>query len=167
MCNNAVSWVFELSEDYSWLSGLTFIDDLEFKDKTGTTRLILMRNGTITVTKGYAWDGCTPKFCVFDLVVGIPDGVIDSRTRRPKTYHASLVHDALYQFVPDGLPLTRHDADRCFLRLMEETGFVFRYVYFGAVWIFGGLFRRALRRIRNMQGTRHVITRSGDGAQSP
>src|SRR5205809_5507681 len=30
------------------------------------SRLMLRRQGTITVTERYAWDGCSPKFCVFE-----------------------------------------------------------------------------------------------------
>ena len=84
MCQNSVKWVFELEEDYSWESGFTFTDDFAFKDKTGIVRLILFRNGKITVTKGYAWDGCSPKICIFDILIGTPDGVVDSRTKSLK-----------------------------------------------------------------------------------
>ena len=106
MCRNSEKWVFELEQDFSWESGFTFTDDFAFKDKTGIVRLILLRNGKMTVNKRYAWDDCTPKICIFDVLFGTPDGVVDSRTRKPKTYYASLVHDALYQFLPDGVPLT-------------------------------------------------------------
>jgi hypothetical protein len=154
MCQNSVQWVFELEEDYSWESGFTFADDFAFKDKIGIVRLILFRNGKITVTKGYAWDGCSPKFCIFDILIGTPDGVVDSRTRKPKTYYASLVHDALYQFLPDGVPLIRKQADGCFLKLMTETGFAPRHIYHVAVRIFGGLFTHVGRRIRKSKGIR-------------
>jgi len=149
-----VKWVYELEADFTWPSGLPGDRDWAFQDRTGVTRLIVTTDGSITVTKGYAWDGCTPKLCVFDIQVGVPDGVVDFRTRKPKTYYASLVHDALYQFVPDGLPLTRAQADRCFLRLMAESGFAPRWIYYVAVRLFGDLFRRAGRRIRKTKGVR-------------
>ncbi len=152
MCKNSVKWVYELEDDFSWNSGLSFKEDLTFLDKTGTTRLSLRKDGMIIVKKGYAWDGCTPKFCLLDISFGIPDGVVDSRTGKPKTYYASLVHDALYQFLPDGLPLVRKQADNCFLKLMNETGFFFRYIYYAAVRIFGGLFAHIGRRIRKTKG---------------
>src|SRR5712691_2897454 len=101
-CENSVRWLYWLEKNFSWDSGLSISQDYAFKDKTGVVRLILERGGRITVTQGYAWDGCSPKFCFCDLLFGTPDGVVDTQTGRPKTYYASLVHDALYQFVPDG-----------------------------------------------------------------
>ncbi len=152
-CENSVRWLYRLEENFSWESPLDIKQDYAFKDKTGVVRLLLERGGRITVTRGYAWNGCSPKFCFFDILIGTPDGVVDSRTGRPKTYHASLVHDALYQFVPDGLPLTQHDADKCFLRLMEATGFRPRFLYFSAVWFLGGLVWRTKRYVRKTAGT--------------
>ncbi len=156
MSDDTVRWIYELSTDYSWQSPHRFTDNFEFKDKTGVTRLLISRDGVMTVTAGYAWDGCTPKIPIWDILVGTPDGAVSSRTRHPKTYFASLVHDALYQFVPDGLPITKLQADRCFLALMSETGFKPRYIYFVGVVVFGGLFRRALRRIRHTKGSFHI-----------
>ncbi len=149
-----MKWVYELEADHTWASGYRVDRDWAFQDRAGVTRLILRRDGSITVTKGYAWDGCTPKVCFFDIQIGVPDGVVDARTRKPKTYYASLVHDALYQFVPDGLPFSRAQADRCFLRLMTETGFAPRCIYYVAVRLLGELFRRGGRRIRKTKGAR-------------
>ena len=152
-CKNSVKWLYRLDKNFCWESTLNIAEDHAFKDTTGTVRLILERGGRITVTRGYAWNGCSPKFCVFDFLFGTPDGVVSAATGRPKTYHASLVHDALYQFMPDGLPLSRHEADRCFLRLMDETGFLPRYLYFAVVRVFGGLVRRAERHARETVGS--------------
>lgn len=157
MCNNSVKWLYELAEDFSWQSGYSFKDNYAFEDKIGVVRLVLKKNGIIIVKKGYAWDGCTPKICLFDILFGIPDGVVHVRTRKPKAYYASLVHDALYQFLPDDLPLTRKDADDCFLKLMGETGFFPRYIYYAAVRIFGGFFAGIGRRIRNPHGRKVVL----------
>ena len=114
-CEDSVRWLYRLEENFSWESGLSISQDYAFKDKTGVVRLILESGGRITVTRDYAWNGCSPKFCFFDLLFGTPDGVVHAQTGKPKTYYASLVHDVLYQFVHDGLPLKQHDADRCFL----------------------------------------------------
>jgi len=152
MCKNAEKWVFCIDQDFTWSSGLTITEDVAFLDLTGVRRLELRRGGEVRVLKDYAWDGCTPKFCLLDLVFGIPDGVVDSRTKKPKTYYASMVHDALYQFLSDGLPLKRRDADRCFLMLMSETGFVLRYPYYWAVRLFGGMFRRIGKWKRKTSG---------------
>src|SRR5947208_17167077 len=137
MCRNSESWVFTLPQAFVWNDGTEVTEDAAFHDKTGMVRLILQRPRTIIVSEGYAWDGCSPKFCTFDILIGTPDGVVDSTTRQPKTYYASLVHDALYQFLLDGLPFKRWQADRCFLRLMRETGFAPRHLYWLAVRLLG------------------------------
>jgi hypothetical protein len=154
MCKNALRWVFRLDADYSWDSGLPFDRDDAFADAAdpGRVRLILRRGGTITVTSGYAWDGCTPKFCLLDLVFGTPDGVVSRRTGRPKAYYASLIHDALYQFLPDGLPLSRWQADKCFLALLRRDEFAWRFVYFTVVVLAGWATRPIYRRVRATRG---------------
>jgi len=152
MCKLIVKWIYVLDNGFSWQSGFSFAEDVAFEDKTGIRRLELRTNGEITVLKDYAWDGCTPKFCLIDIVFGIPDGVVHEKTKKPKTFYASLIHDALYQFLDDGLPLRRKDADQCFLMLMRESDFALSRIYYWAVRLFGGMFRRAGKRIRNTQG---------------
>ena len=156
-CKNSVRWLYRLEQSYSWDSGHSLPEDLVFRDKISEVRLVIERDGRITVTRGYAWDGCTPNFCLFDFLIGVPDGVVHVRTGRPKTYYATLVHDALYQFLPDGLPLTRRRADEFFLRLMAESDFGPRWIYWIAVRLFGGLFRRAARGIRKTRGTCQAV----------
>ena len=69
---------------------------------------------TVKANEGYAWDGCTPKKSFFNLFIyGTPDGHIDYRTMRPFTYHASLVHDAIYQYL-DTTPVNKKEVDRHF-----------------------------------------------------
>lgn len=158
-CRSAVRWLYRLDGHYSWKSPFTFERDWAFQDAEGHTRLILSADGTFTVLKRYAWDGCTPKICVFDLLLGTPDGAVFQGTGKPKTFYASLVHDALYQFLPEmprGNPLNRAQADQCFLLLMGEHDFALRYVYYLAVRVFGGLTRPVTRRIRNTYGGRRI-----------
>lgn len=149
-------WIYRLPRSHSWQSPYRFERDWAFQDKKGRTRLVISSGGVLTVTRGYAWDGCTPKFYLIDLVFGIPDGVVFLSTGRPKTYYASLFHDALYQFIPDGLPMSRAQADRCFLLLMTESEFALRHVYYGAVRSFGWLTLPITRRIRRTHGGRRV-----------
>jgi hypothetical protein len=180
MCRHAEPWVYRLEHHVSWSSGHAFPEDLAFEDKIGVRWLEVTRTGAITILSGYSWDGCTPKVCILDLQFGIPDGVVDTRTGRPKTYFASLVHDVLYQFLDDGLPLTRGQVDRFFLALLGYTDFTWRHIYFAAVRAFGGLFRLGAKRVRKTLGVRvpfvsslasgqHiVVTRAGEtGATSP
>ena len=84
--------------------------------------------------------------------------MVDSTTKQPKTYYASLVHDALYQFLLDDLPLKRWQADRCFLRLMTKTGFAPRYLYWGAVRLLGWAFVAQHRFKRRNRGTKHALS---------
>ena len=147
-CKHAARWMYRLGHSYSWQSPYHLDRDWAFQDKKGRTRLVITAEGMISVTRGYAWDGCTPKMCLFDLVIGTPDGVVFLETGQPKTYYASLVHDALYQFLPDRPPLTRAQADQCFLLLMAESKFTLRYVYYWAVRAFGWLARPITRRLR-------------------
>ncbi len=156
-CRNAEDWVFTLSEDHSWASGLAIPFDADFYDKDNVKRLEIRRDGTITVLAKYSWDGCTPKFCFFDLVLGIPDGVVDSTTKHPRTYFASLIHDALYQFRQAGLPLSRWQTDVIFLHRMNETRFYWRYLYFAAVAVFGGAFGLLGRLLRRNRGRMVVV----------
>jgi hypothetical protein len=69
-------------------------------------------------------------------------------TGQPKACYASPVHDALDQFLPDGLPLTRAQADRCFLLPMTESVFAPRHIYYLAVRALGWLTLPVTRRMR-------------------
>lgn len=98
-----------------------------------------VENGTITLKgsngDGFAWDGCTPKLNVFDLVLlGTPDGRVNINTTKPVTYYASMIHDVLCQHVGTG-GLTRKQADDVFLELLGD--FDLRYLYYLAVRIWG------------------------------
>jgi hypothetical protein len=150
---NCVRWLYRLPENYSYESGLSLPKDCIFQDRDGTVRLIVEREGRITVTKGYAWNGCSPKILVFDLLFGTPEGAVHVRTERPKTYYASLVHDALYQFLPEGLPMTRRQADAVFLALLREVEFSPARIYWLAVRLLGGFVSRGLRMKRDWNGT--------------
>ncbi len=67
MCKNGVSWVFRLEKNFAWDSGRAFDEGHFFFDVDGKLRLIIEKSGRITITRGYAWNGCTPKFCLFDI----------------------------------------------------------------------------------------------------
>ena len=104
--------------------------------------LHISENGDIVVKgtngKGYAWDGCTPKFNIFDLfLVGTPDGRTIVNTGKPITYYASLVHDILCQYAKD-IGIKRKQADKVFLVYLGD--FNLRYLYYATVRIFGILF---------------------------
>ena len=158
MTQLALKWVFVLDGDYAWPSGRSFVEDCAFEDSSGTRRLEIRKNGEIKVLAGYAWDGCTPKFSLWDICVGTPDGVPNALTKKPKAYYASLLHDALYQFSLQELPAPidrRKEIDRIFLDLLGRDRFAPQWVYYWAVRIFGGLFfHRYTRHKRRYKGHR-------------
>jgi len=90
----------------------------------------------------YAWDGCTPKAWFFwFMMLGTPDWFnkrletvtvwydadkeVHYPCKRtvfwPMAHKASVVHDALYQFL-DNLPITKREVDRLFQKLLVEAG---------------------------------------------
>ena len=152
LCKNTVRWTYRLDHNFTWDSGLMVDEDLVFRDGSGKVRLIIEVGGRLTVTRGYAWNGCSPKICFLDILLGTPDGAIYGPTEKPKTYFASMVHDALYQFLCTKTPITRTQADDCFLRLMAESTFVLRHVYWFAVRVFGCFVWRGKRIVRKWHG---------------
>lgn len=114
-----VEYKWKLPEDYT-----TTISD---KTIIFGNKWVNIQNGTMRISKGYAWDGCTPKWRIKKLMFGIPDGKIDPETGKQMCYYASLVHDVLYQFVIGD----RKDADEEFLKRMK--GFIHRRQYYYAV----------------------------------
>jgi len=138
----------KLDNDYFWLyvihqnvekqtdiKGRVFNNEWVSLDEQG----LLTVKGRNPAADGYAWDGCSPKWAFLDQVWGIPDGVPDLATEKPKTYFASLFHDALYQFGKD-MDVKRHEADKVFLACLKESRFLWAYVYYGFVRLFGWLF---------------------------
>lgn len=127
-------WIFKIKKDYRFSS--------IHRGKSFDSRwLRLEPDGTVTVKankRGYAWDGCTPKFSILGLlIIGTPDGHIDIETGKPITYHASLVHDAFYQYLRD-VPVSRREIDRQFLLTLRQHHFPLAWLYYAAVRIFGG-----------------------------
>lgn len=153
MRKNSANWLYELDKNFVWNSNIPVPEDLFFKDSDEQIRLIIETDGKITVTRGYRWNGCSPKFYAFDLVFGTPDGVTHSKSGHPKTYEASLIHDALYQFLKTDAPYNRKEADACFLELMTSSDFALRYLYWGVVRILGWLFWHGMNYKRKWRGT--------------
>ena len=153
MKRTSARWLYKLDQNFSWESGFSIAEDRVFKDAKGRLRLILEKEGgRITVLRGYTWNGCSPKFLIFDVLLGTPEGVTHSETQKSKTYFASMVHDALYQFLDKGLPLTRRQADATFLRLLQEADFAPARLYWLAVRSFGWLVRWATSAKRDWRG---------------
>lgn len=101
--------------------------------------------------KTYAWDGCTPKWFFWWFVVfGTPDWVYQARNVRSVgtdgrvvdkpvvwqlAHHASLVHDALCQYI-DHIPLSRNEVNVLFREMLREAGMwrPMAWIYYAGVW---------------------------------
>ena len=109
-----------------------------------STFLDITPEGMITVKgtskKGYAWNGCSPKWEIFDLALGTPDGAMDPKTFKPLTYYGSMFHDAIYQY-KEVVPISRKEADLIFKAILKDCNFFWTKVYYSAVraggWMFG------------------------------
>lgn len=144
---------FVLAHDFTFSIDQAFPQDITFVDQANMSRLHISHDGKITVYKKYAWDGCSPKVSVFDwYYIGTPDGTMKRSTGQPKTYFASLMHDALYQFMDHpSMPLTRKEIDQIFLDLMTQAGFSLRWPYYIALRYFGGAFHYVMKGIQKLK----------------
>ena len=128
---------YQLEDDYLYHTGITGYEySLSYTGIPGA--VTIFRDGRLLIEKGYRWDGCTPKFSIFDMVIGTPEGEICPRTGESKTYFASLVHDALYQLSEHTFSRNeRTKADELFLNLLNRDGFRAAKLYYAVVSIFG------------------------------
>jgi len=102
----------------------------------------LTKDGTVIVKgthyKGYAWDGCSPKFKIKDWYFGTWEAVLNFDTGQSKTYYASLIHDVFYQFSKNIRSFVkRKEVDREFLSILKRDGMRFAEVYYVFVRLFG------------------------------
>jgi len=128
-------YVYCIREDYKHQSSITGrqYENEWFK---------LFPDGTIIIKgtnyKGYAWDGCSPKFKIKDVYFGIPEAVVNWETGQSKTYYASLIHDVFYQFNKELRSLVkRKEVDRELCNILKRDQFRFAVPYYIAVRLFG------------------------------
>jgi hypothetical protein len=136
-------WKFVIHEDYVFQSDLLVGKSCDFN------WMRITPDGTITVKgshdRGYAWDGCTPKWNFLQITWGNFDGQLikhkDTNQYQPYTYYASLVHDVIYQY-KRCVPLTRKETDRIFLLQLRQAGYKWAPLYYAGVrclgWIYKG-----------------------------
>ena len=73
------------------------------------------------------------------MIIGTPEGEINPETGKSKTYYASLIHDALYQFSEDLKDkISRRQADKEFHEMLRAEKFRPADIYYAAVRIFAG-----------------------------
>jgi hypothetical protein len=139
-------WKFVHEKDYSYRTELLKGRECNFN------WLKISKDGTITVKgsyyKGYAWDGCTPKFNCLHITWGICDGQLiqhidemtGKKSYKPCTYYASMIHDVIYQYKRCA-PVTRKEADMIFYELLKKSGFMWSWIYYAGVRSFGWIFK--------------------------
>ncbi len=139
-------WKFVHEKDYSYRTKLLEGRECDFN------WLKISKDGTLTVKgsyqKGYTWDGCTPKFNFLHITWGNFDGqliqhideITGTKSYKPYTYYASMIHDVLYQYKRCA-PVTRKEADLIFYELMKKSGFMWTRLFYAGVRLFGCIFR--------------------------
>lgn len=131
-------YVYCMKHDYRYQSsikGRAFENEWFKLDKEG----IVMVKGTHY--KGYAWDGCSPKFKIKDVYIGTLEAVLNFDTGQSKTYYASLIHDVFYQFSKNVSPfIKRKEIDSEFYAILIKDGFRFAKLYYLAVRLLGWMF---------------------------
>lgn len=99
----------------------------------------LSKEGIFRLRPPFYWNGATPKVNFIGITWGTPDGALNMATMKPATYYATMVHDALYQ---SDIPITRRQADECFVYLARRDGFKLWKLYNFFNRTFGGFYRR-------------------------
>ncbi|MDO8489169.1 MAG: hypothetical protein Q7S42_03555 [Candidatus Omnitrophota bacterium] len=129
-------YIYCIRENYRYQSSIT---GREFENDW----VKLCLDGAIIIkginSQGYAWDGCSPKFKIKDIYIGVPEAVLNFGTGQSKTYYASLVHDVFYQFSKKvRLFIKRKEVDREFYAILKRDGFRFAGLYYffcALVWV--------------------------------
>lgn len=102
--------------------------DVVFYDFINKSKVIgFIKNGVLTIKKGFVWDGCTPKFRLFGVIFGVPDF--------KETYDASLIHDFLIKTSPFH-KMSRKTMDDIFEYFLRLNNFKYTWLYANAVHLY-------------------------------
>lgn len=82
--------------------------------------------GEMIIKAGYSWDGCSPKYKIFGVIVGIPDGKYNECRR------ASCIHDIFCQFIAD-IPVNKETVLGIFGDMLSYSGWKWAKLYTYAV----------------------------------
>lgn len=135
------NWIYKLPRDKKFKLNLS--NKIGF-GVDGIVKVIYNeRDDLLLIGKGFSWDGCTPKWTWIDLVFGTPEGVVSNVSGVSKTYDASLIHDALYQFAPRyhrrrfTKGFKRKEVDLLFYHHMRINDFKLAKIYYLVVRLLG------------------------------
>jgi hypothetical protein len=128
-------YVYCIKKNYQYQSS---IKGCEFENEW----MKLSKDGIVVVKgahyQGYAWDGCSPKWKIKDIYLGVPEAVLNFDIGQSKTYYASLIHDVFYQFSKDVREsVRRKQVDREFYTILKRDHFRFASLYYFFVRLFG------------------------------
>ena len=122
------AWLYCLDKPYTFSHPL--LNGIEFKNDW-----VVIRDGEMTISARYAWDGCTPRYHIAGLVsLGVPNGVL--RLGKPWTYFGSLIHDVLCQF-RRLIKISKQAVVQIFSDVLERDKFPLRPLYVFMVDRFG------------------------------
>ena len=89
---------------------------------------IEIQDGVMIIHSQYAWDGCTPAYCIYEggkysdgIWIGVWDGPVGKDGKRV-TWQATVVHDALCQFREEIRGLTKDKTVKIFQNLLRSNG---------------------------------------------
>lgn len=117
-------WLFQIDKDFTYrhqaLEGINY-----------SNKWCSIADGVLTVKKGYAHDGCSPKYDICGLfVIGVPDG--RQHLGKPITHDAALVHDVFCQW-RHSIPITKAATVQIFREMLHEVKFGPADIYANAV----------------------------------
>jgi hypothetical protein len=129
-----------LTNNKYFYSDWLVIEDNKIIVNPGTSEVDLAKKTVsydLTQPNAYAWDGCSPKRLFFWVaLIGTPDWwhseqnikaiseqgeLVDKKVFWQLCMHASLIHDALYQYL-DNIPLSKIEVDHLFYQMLLEAG---------------------------------------------
>ena len=160
----------EIAKDYTFYSGWLVIQNGFIVVNPGASKPDLEKKTVsydLDDPQNYAWNGSTPKvWFLWIALAGVPDWFRQEMevetirrdqeagefVRCPKkvfwqvAHKATLVHDALYQYLED-IPIEKKEVDRLFRHHLIEAGMpvLLAWIYFIAVLLFGGIFSNQKR----------------------
>jgi hypothetical protein len=140
---STAKYIYTLESDFSYATGIPIPRPFMF-GTSSRNWLSISEEGVISISVGYSWDGCSPKFRLLwsKYVFGASDGAIKPETGKPQCYYGSLVHDACYQFMDAAFPYNRKQVDGFFYDLIKRDGFKYATEYYKIVRAVGGVWHK-------------------------